>query len=98
MAVSLLPYPLNIIGKTILLQWLYSFYSFDYKFNTLKLKTEESIELVESKWAYFSGYGFMFTVCTIFWPTLMSFGFYAFLFPLLVCLSVESDPESMDLT
>lgn len=71
---------------------IYSFYCFDFKIAAIGLSTEQSILFFESNWSYYSGFGFVFTVSIYFLPFLLNSGLFSLLFPILICLSVDSEP------
>jgi hypothetical protein len=58
------------------------------------LNTEESIQVFESNWAYYFGFGLLFTILLYTFPGLVNSGVFALFFPLLVLLSVDAAPPS----
>jgi hypothetical protein len=60
------------------------------------LNTEESIQVFETNWAYYFGFGFLFTILLYYYPGLVNSGVFALFFPLLVLLSVDASPPSSE--
>lgn len=94
MIISQLPFYLGDVLSVIFYSWLYSYYCFEYKIFALNLNTEESIQVFEANWAYYLGFGLLFTIILYSYPGLVSSGFFALLFPFLVLLSVDAAPPS----
>jgi len=92
--VGYLPFFIGDFISIILLSWLYSYYCFEYKIFALKLNTEESIQVFEANWAYYLGFGMLFTILLYLYPGLVSSGVFLLFFPFLVLLSVEAAPPS----
>lgn len=94
MLVSMIPFYVGDILSLVLMSWLYSYYCFEYKIFALKLNTVESIQIFESNWAYYFGFGFFFSILLYINPGLVSSGVFALAFPFLVLTSVEASPPS----
>mmetsp|Transcript_23425 Transcript_23425/g.25996 ORF Transcript_23425/g.25996 Transcript_23425/m.25996 type:complete len:218 (+) Transcript_23425:278-931(+) len=94
MLISYLPFYLGDILSLVFLSWLYSYYCFEYKIFALNLNTMESIQVFESNWAYYLGFGLPFTSLLYMYPGLINSGIFALAFPFLVLVSVEAAPPS----
>ena len=94
MVVSYIPFYIGDILSVVLLSWLYSYYCFEYKIFALRLNTIESIQVFESNWAYYFGFGLFFTILLYMYPGLINSGIFASAFPFLVLVSVEATPPS----
>ena len=92
MLLGLIPYHVGDVLSIIFLSWLYSYYWFEYKIFALNLNTEESIQVFEANWAYYLGFGLLFTILLYLYPGLLSSGIFALFFPFLVLLSVDASP------
>lgn len=58
------------------------------------MNTIESIQVFECNWAYYFGFGFIFTILLYMYPGLVNSGIFALFFPFLVLVSVEASPPS----
>ncbi|CAI2376374.1 unnamed protein product [Moneuplotes crassus] len=94
MIVSYLPLYIGDVCSVILFCWLYSYNCFEYKIFALRLNTMESIQVFETNWAYYFGFGFIFTILLYMYPGLVNSGIFALFFPFLVLVSVEASPPS----
>ena len=94
MIISYIPFYIGDILSVVLLSWLYSYYCFEYKIFALQLNTIESIQVFESNWAYYFGFGLIFTILLYMCPGLINSGIFALTFPFLVLVSVEASPPS----
>ena len=66
---------------TIFLCWLYAFSSFEYKWTALGWTLEQRLAYFEARWPYFLGFGLPSALMTVVFPTFVSYGLFALLFP-----------------
>ncbi|KAI9143032.1 etoposide-induced protein 2.4-domain-containing protein [Paraphysoderma sedebokerense] len=88
-------YIVPIIGPPlsfIYVSWIYSFYSFEYKWVNRGWGLEERCSYFEERWCYFSGFGFPFTLFTFFFPQIISGGIFALLFPMYIIMANAATP------
>ena len=52
----------------------------------------KSISFFESNWSFYFGFGFPFAAAMVMFPSILSSGVYALLFPIFVCMSAEAEP------
>ncbi|KAI9217657.1 etoposide-induced protein 2.4-domain-containing protein [Blastocladiella britannica] len=72
--------------------WMYSMYSFEYKWIAEGWPLEARLKLIEKDWAYFLGFGFPTTLLTFFLPTVASNAIFAMLFPLYIVTATLTTP------
>ncbi|XP_043703774.1 protein EI24 homolog [Telopea speciosissima] len=90
--VGFIPY----IGKVlnfILLSWMYSYYSFEYKWNLAEVGLDKRLDFFESNWAFFAGFGGPCILAIFFFSPLVSYGVMAILFPLFVATATSSEAD-----
>jgi hypothetical protein len=75
--------------------FLYSLYCFEYKWGTDSY-LQKNLAFFEQNAAYFMGFGFIFALCTKFFPFLLSTGIYAILFPIFVLTAVRATPPAVN--
>eukprot|EP00252_Welwitschia_mirabilis_P005259 TRINITY_DN15759_c0_g1_i2.p1 TRINITY_DN15759_c0_g1~~TRINITY_DN15759_c0_g1_i2.p1 ORF type:complete len:239 (+),score=37.13 TRINITY_DN15759_c0_g1_i2:139-855(+) len=93
-AVGFIPY----IGKLmnfLLLSWVYAYYCFEYKWNSIGWSLKERIDFFEANWAFFAGFGSPCVVATFFSSALISYGIMAILYPLFVLCATASDSKKV---
>ena len=78
----------DIIHKSL----MYSFLAFTYKWGTDKIDFMRIMAFFEKHFAYFCGFGFVFTMLTRIFPGMMSSGIYALSFPFLLLLATKASP------
>jgi etoposide-induced 2.4 mRNA len=78
--------------------WLYSLYCFEYKWaTTVPYPTfEKRIDYFEKHWTYFFGFGTPFNLACFFFPYLISYGVFAFLFPAFIIMAARAKPCRLD--
>jgi len=85
MAVSSLLYVVPKVGSIVsfvCFSWVSAIYCFDPKWANRGWSLETRLAYFEQHWVYFAGFGFAVTLATFFVPQLVSYGIFAFLFPL----------------
>jgi etoposide-induced 2.4 mRNA len=90
--VSFIPY----VGKYlsfIHMCWLYSLYSFEYKWALLNWSMEKRVEFFEDRGFYFVGFGMPFALLTVAFPAFINGGVFALAFPLFIILAMEAPVE-----
>ena len=92
---SALPF-LSILAVP-LLSWLYSFYSFEYRWEQEGKSLSQKVSILEHNWAYFFGFGLPFTLMTYFFPGLIGSGMWAFLFPMFITTAILAQPPTTDM-
>ena len=80
-----------------LLTWLYSFYSFEYRWEQEGKTLSQKVSMLEHNWAYFFGFGLPFTLMTYFFPGLIGSGMWAFLFPMFITTAILAQPPTADM-
>ncbi|KAF8404221.1 hypothetical protein HHK36_009103 [Tetracentron sinense] len=93
-AAGFIPY----IGKALnflLLSWMYSYYCFEYKWNLSELGLDKRLQLFETNWTFFAGFGSPCVLAIFFFPPLVSYGVMAILFPLFVLTATGSEAEQV---
>ena len=69
---------------------LHAYYCYEYKTTLMEIDFLSSIAYFESQWAYFSGFGFIFTMALYLFKEVGSSLFFLF-FPLMVVISLDED-------
>ena len=72
--------------------FMYSFFAFTYKWGTDKIDFMKIMAFFDKHFAYFCGFGFVFTMLTRIFPGMMSNGVYALSFPILLLLATKASP------
>lgn len=75
-----------------LLTWLYSFYSFEYRWELEGCSLAMKRAMLEHNWAYYCGFGVPFTVLTHLFPGMLQSGVWALLFPLSIASAFTAKP------
>ncbi|XP_020259411.1 protein EI24 homolog isoform X2 [Asparagus officinalis] len=86
------------VGKTInflLLSWMYAYYCFEYKWNHSEMALDKRLDLFESNWAFFLGFGSPCVLAIFFFSPLVSYGVMAILFPLFVLTAAGTQIEQV---
>jgi etoposide-induced 2.4 mRNA len=89
--VAQIPYVGTFLG-TVHWCWIYSLYSFEYKWVLEGWNLKQRLKYFERRWAYFIGFGLPPSILTLMFPQFVSDGFVAFLFPLFIVLAVVARP------
>ncbi|KAG9291658.1 hypothetical protein G9A89_022077 [Geosiphon pyriformis] len=95
LCVSTLVYLVPFIGPLIsfmLICWIYAFYSFEYKWINKGWNLEQRINYFEERWAYFAGFGFLFTLVTFFVNQFLSASIFAMAFPIYIIMANNALP------
>ncbi len=74
--------------------WVSAIYCFDPKWANRGWSLETRLAYFEQHWAYFAGFGFALTLATFFIPQLVSYGVFAFLFPIVRIHRYKSTAEA----
>ncbi|KAI9205879.1 etoposide-induced protein 2.4-domain-containing protein [Polychytrium aggregatum] len=72
--------------------WMFSFFSFEYKWIYQGWPLEKRIDYLEKRWAYFLGFGLPGAAATFFFPTMTSQGVFAIIFPLYIIMANTATP------
>ena len=74
------------VAVHVLLSWMYAFYCFDYRWSCEKVALSKRIEMVETRWAYFLGFGTpsVLSACAVSSDALVSAAVCSALFPVFV--------------
>ncbi|KAJ1929590.1 hypothetical protein IWQ60_001020 [Tieghemiomyces parasiticus] len=89
--IYLVPY-VGPLGSFIYFCWIYAFYCFEYQWINKNWSFEKRLDYLESRWAYFLGFGLPCTLCTFFSPLFVSAGIFAFLFPMYIIMANIAQP------
>ncbi|CEP02850.1 hypothetical protein PBRA_002817 [Plasmodiophora brassicae] len=89
---SLLPL-IGSLAWNVLMTWLYSFYMWEYKWALQGWTMDQRVAFFQRRWAYFFGFGAPATLLSVVWPTFISYGVFAFLFPCFIILAIASRPQ-----
>jgi len=73
---------------------LYSLSAFEYKWVFQGMTLFDRLAHIEENWPYFIGFGSPVVLATILFPTFISNGLYAFLFPVLILLTINAETMS----
>lgn len=74
--------------------WLYSWYSFEYKWSMESWSLRRRLVYFERRWPYFIGFGFPLAVTSVAFPFWTRLGLYALLFPLFIVLAIAAKPAA----
>jgi etoposide-induced 2.4 mRNA len=86
------------IGKYIAfihLCWLYSLYSFEYKWAALAWSNEKRVEFFETRALYFFGFGIPAAGITIIFPAFINSGVFALIFPVFIMLAMQAPADGI---
>ncbi|KAJ3675198.1 hypothetical protein LUZ60_004240 [Juncus effusus] len=86
------------VGKAmnfLLLSWMYSYYCFEYKWNYTGVGLNWRLDLFESNWAFFAGFGSPCVIPIFFFSPLVSYGVMAILYPLFVLTAAGTEVEKV---
>lgn len=72
--------------------WLFAMYCQEYKWNQKAWSFERRIGELETHWLYYLGFGTPGALATFFFPTLISNGVFALIFPVFIVLSTGREP------
>ncbi|KAI9327882.1 etoposide-induced protein 2.4-domain-containing protein [Obelidium mucronatum] len=89
---SVIPWPFGSILSFILFSFLVAFVSFEYKWVQKGWTLEKRIDYFEARSSYFFGFGLPCTVLTFFFPSFISAGIYAVLFPMYIIMANQAHP------
>ena len=89
--VSLLPY-VGPALSVLHLCWLYSLYSFEYKWALQGWRLETRLDFFERRWSYFAGFGCPAALLGVLFPRLIASGVFAMAFPMFIILAVIAKP------
>lgn len=90
--VSFLPFGIGNILVLCHLCWMYSLYSFEYKWSLLGWSLEYRLKYFERHWAYFLGFGLPAVCLSLIFPKFISLGIFAFTFPIFIILAIIARP------
>jgi etoposide-induced 2.4 mRNA len=89
---SFLPFGIGSILVLIQLCWMYSLYSFEYKWSLLGWSLEYRLKYFEKHWAYFLGFGLPAVLLSLVFPKFISLGIFALTFPIFIILAIIAKP------
>ncbi|GAB5367976.1 hypothetical protein AAMO2058_001278200 [Amorphochlora amoebiformis] len=72
--------------------WIYSLYSFEYKWEKEGRRLASRLKFFEERWSYFLGFGFPLAALTVWFPGLVAYGLYAFTAPAFIMLAITAVP------
>mmetsp|Transcript_2718 Transcript_2718/g.6282 ORF Transcript_2718/g.6282 Transcript_2718/m.6282 type:complete len:316 (+) Transcript_2718:65-1012(+) len=78
--------------------WLYSLYSFEYRWEKQGTRLVSRLMYFEKNWAYFFGFGFPLGIVTIQFPNLVQYGLYALTAPAYIMMAITARPIGPKLT
>jgi hypothetical protein len=90
--VSFVPFGIGNFLVILHLCWMYSLYSFEYKWSLLGWSLEYRLKYFEKHWAYFLGFGLPAVCLSLFFPKFISLGIFAFTFPIFIILAIIAHP------
>jgi len=73
--------------------WLYSLYSFEYKWSLENWGLEDRLAFCEWNWAYMLGFGFPAAVLTVFFSKFVGLALLALLFPIFIMTAIVAEPR-----
>ncbi|KAK9808549.1 hypothetical protein WJX73_007266 [Symbiochloris irregularis] len=88
--VSFVPF----IGKYLyftLLCWLYSLYSFDYKWDLARRDLQQRIDFFQQHWAFFLGFGTAPAAVSLYFPFFSGAAILAMVYPLVILVAFDSN-------
>ena len=88
---SQIPFNIGKILKLIHLSFLYSIYCFEFKWGT-DSHLMKNLAFFEENFAYFTGFGFLFAISTIYLPFFLSTGLFVSLFPIFLLTAIRATP------
>eukprot|EP00736_Rhodelphis_marinus_P007702 Rmarinus@m.17642 len=91
MIVGAMPY-IGTFAGIVMFSWLNALYCFEYKWANQSWTLTRRCDYFEKHWIYFLGFGTPCTIATYFFPTFLSGGIWALLFPFLIITAVVSRP------
>lgn len=92
--VSFIPFGIGYALVVLHLCWMYSLYSFEYKWSLLGWSLEYRLKYFERHWAYFLGFGLPAVLVSLVFPKFISLGFFALSFPFFIILAITAKPTS----
>lgn len=92
--VSLIPFGIGDVLAVVHLCWMYSLYSFEYKWSLLGWSLEYRLKYFEHHWAYFLGFGLPAVSLTLLFPKFISLGIFALAFPIFIILAIIARPTT----
>lgn len=81
------------IGPSVsmaMLMWIYSFYSFEYRWVLQGWSLPRRLKEIETRWVFFAGFGAPSTLLTYFFPMFVSAGIFALIFPIFILTAMYS--------
>lgn len=89
---SFLPFGVGYCLVLVQLCWMYSLYSFEYKWSLLGWSLEYRLKYFEKHWAYFLGFGLPAVLLSLVFPKFISLGIFALTFPIFIILAIIAKP------
>lgn len=80
--------------EVFLYSMLHAYYCYEYKTAVMELDLESGIAYFESQWAYYCGFGFLFTMGLYLFKEVGSSLFFLF-FPLMVMISLDEGGQGL---
>eukprot|EP00347_Sterkiella_histriomuscorum_P000207 403376772 len=85
---------LAAITQIFLFSLLHAYYCYEYKTTLMDINLTQSIDEFEKQWAYFGGFGFLFTLILYVFQDVGSSTFFLF-FPLMVVISLDEHGQGL---
>lgn len=88
-------YLVPVVGRYVAalhFSWVYALQAFDYKWALEGWPVEKALTYFERRWAYMAGFGFPCALITVAFPPFVSYGVYAFVFPVFIILAIIARP------
>eukprot|EP01083_Nonionella_stella_P139632 426295_1 len=86
------PYVGNALAF-LYLCWLYALYSFEYGWSMESWSLQVRLVYFETHAPYFAGFGFPCALISVIFPKFVSYGLFAFMFPLFIITAISANPK-----
>jgi len=77
---------------TVQMAWLYSLYSFEYKWTLDEWSLDSKLAFCEFNWGYMAGFGLPAALITLAFPKFVSLGIFALIFPIFIMMATVASP------
>lgn len=85
---------LAAVSSVFLYSLLHAYYCYEYKTGLMDISLNQSLEEFEAQWAYYGGFGFIFTLTLFLLQDVGSSTFFL-LFPLMVVVSLDENGQGL---
>ena len=82
------------VSSIFLYSLLHAYYCYEYKTALMDISLNQSLEEFEAQWAYYGGFGLLFTLILFFLQDVGSATFFL-LFPLMVVVSLDDNGQGL---